>query len=177
MFQAIVQLNFAVRPRLIGTCSSGGGMQARDSLSALFCVLLALITGCGQEGDRVYPVALSDGTYRVAFGKGYSPTDEARVLAVTARLDRTNSRLVFTLTDGSVRTLSFSPRPRGEWQPDCFTMSSHYLEEVAEVEPAPLQLESLTFATPVIFPKCGPQRMILSNATLDESAFLAFDLQ
>ncbi len=128
--------------------------------------------------ERVYPASLESGTYHAVFGEGYAPEDEARVLAITAQLDRTAGTLVFTRFDGSQAVLQFSPRPREEWQPDCYTMASHALDEVADLSPAPLQLESLTFATPLVFAKCSPTRMILSD-TPDETAsgWLAFDLQ
>jgi hypothetical protein len=154
-------------------------MRARFSrrTASFGWLVLALVASCGDKGDTVQPVALSDGRYRVAFARGYAPADEARVLAITARLDRTAGQLVLTLADGSDRTLALSPRPQSEWQPDCATMGGHVVEEVAELAPAPLELEALSFATPVVFPKCGTARMILADAPRDEATFVAFDLQ
>jgi len=146
-------------------------------MAAALGTALAL-AACDADEDRVYTASLADGTYRVVGGNGFAPADEARLLAVTARLDRANERLVFTMADGSQQTSLFSPRPRDRWQPDCFTTSSHYSNEVADLSPAPLQIESLTFATPVVFAKCGPRRMILADAPDDESSvWLALDLQ
>jgi hypothetical protein len=122
-------------------------------------------------------VAIPEGTYRVAFGQGYSPEDEARLLALTARVDRIGGQVVFTMADGSQQALAFSPRPRSQWQPACFTMSSHSLNEVADLAPAPLRLESLAFLTPVVFAYCSPTRMILANDAMSPSVFLAFDLR
>lgn len=144
--------------------------RARAVLTA--CLLLA----CGASDDRVDPAVLADGSYHVAFGAGYAAQDEARVLAITARLDRTAGTLVLTLADASQKALAFAPRSVERWQADCFTMSSHSLDEVADLAPAPLQLESLTFATPVAYAKCSPRRMILANAPGEEATFLAFDL-
>jgi hypothetical protein len=121
-------------------------------------------------------VAIPEGTFRVAFGQGFSPEDEARLLAVTARVDRVAGQVVFTMADGSQQVLALSPRPRSEWQPACFTMSSHSLNEVADLSPAPLKLESLTFLTPVAFAYCSPTRMVLANDPRILSVFLAFDL-
>jgi hypothetical protein len=155
-------------------------MKARLRLGDMFVgLLLAGVTACGtgDKADRVDLVALSDGTYRVVFGHGYQAADEARLLAVTATLDRATSRLVFTMADGSKQWLGVTFSPRSEWRPDCFTMASHSLDEVATLTPAPLQLESLTFATPVVYAMCGPTRMILSNAPGTATPFLALDLQ
>jgi hypothetical protein len=136
-------------------------------------LLLSLGSGCGKEEIPEY--SLADGAYRVSFGQGYAASDEARLLAMTARLDRASSRLVFTLADGTEQVLTFSPRPRSKWMPDCYTMSSHVLDEVADLAPAPLQLESLIFATPIVFAKCGPSRMILASDGGQETTFLALD--
>lgn len=141
---------------------------------------LAAIAACTDTTrEDVQAVSLASGTYRAAYGAGYAPADEARVLAITATLDRAALRLVFTLADASQVEVAFAPRPAEQWQPDCYTMTSHVLDEVAELSPAPLQLESLTFATPLVFAKCGPGRMILADTTDEASAttWLAFDLQ
>lgn len=158
-------------------------MKARGPFVAVLPVLLlawiAGVAGCGEEarGQDEYPVALAPGTYRVAFGHGYPAADEARILAVTAFLDRDGNRIVFDLADGSRQALAFSPRPMSQWQPDCPTMSSHALDEVADLSPAPLRLESLSFVTPLVYAKCTPGRMILANDVRDETTFLAFDLE
>jgi hypothetical protein len=157
-----------------------GGMKTRVPLARLLLVLLfAWQAGCGEESriPKEYPVALAEGTYRVAFGRGYPAADEALLLAVTARLDRATNQVVFTLADGSRQVLAFSPRPRSEWQPDCFTMASHSLDEVSDLSPAPLRLESLTFPTPLVYAKCTKTRMILANAVNDTATFLALDLE
>ena len=155
-------------------------MKARVLFTRLLPVLLlACLIGCGEESGSLneYPVALAEGTYRVVFGQGYEAADEARLLAVTARLDRATNQVVFTLANGSQQVLAFAPRPRSQWQPDCFTMSSHALDEVADLSPAPLRMESLTFLTPLVYAKCTPSRMILANDIDDMSIFLALDLE
>lgn len=155
-------------------------MKSRFPFTTLLPVLLiAWLAGCGEERGSLkeYPVALAEGTYRVVFGQGYQAADEARLLAVTARLDRATNQIVFTLGDGSQQMLAFSPRPRSQWQPDCFTISSHNLDEVADLSPAPLRLESLSFLTPLVYAKCTPSRMILANDIDGMSTFLALDLE
>jgi hypothetical protein len=141
-------------------------------------LLFASVAACGKvEADQITLVTISNGTYRAAFGQGYLPTDESKVLAVSATLDRATGRLVFTMANGSqqIRTLSF--RPKSQWNADCYTMSSHTLNEVADLSPAPLRIESMSFATPVVYPKCSAQRLILSAAPGDQTSFIAFDLQ
>ncbi len=155
-------------------------MKARVPFTALLPVLLlAWLTGCGEErgSSKEYPVALAEGTYRVAFGQGYQAVDEVLMLAVTARLDRATNQVVFTLADGSQQVRAFSPRPRSRWHPDCFTMSSHTLDEVADLSPAPLQVESITFVTPIVYAKCTTSRMILANDLDETSTLLALDLE
>jgi hypothetical protein len=154
-------------------------MTARSSAAIWGCgVLLACVANPWSDEETVHPESLAEGTYGVAYGQGLPAADEAALLAVTAKLDRTAGQLVFTMADGSQQTLAFAPRPIEQWQGDCATMSGHALDEVADLSPAPLRLESLSFATPLVFAKCGPARMILAD-TLDPSAttWLAFDLR
>lgn len=122
-------------------------------------------------------MTISNGTYRAVFAKGYLPTDEAKVLAVVATLDRAAGRLVFTMADGSRQTVTASFRPQSQWHADCPTMDGRALNEVADLSPAPLRIESMSFATPVVVPKCAAGRLILSAAPGDETTFIAFDLQ
>lgn len=143
----------------------------------LFSSLAACDEALEVAEDQITLVTISNGTYRAAFGQGYLPADGSKVLAVRATLDRAASRLVFTMADGSQQTLTVSFRPRSQWQADCYTMSNHTLNEVADLSPAPLQIESMSFATPVVFPKCSARRLILSGAPGYETYFLAFDLQ
>ncbi len=142
-------------------------------------VALLVIAGCsGSEKAQEHPVSLPDGSFRVAFVMGAPAADEARLLAMTARLDRTAGRLLLDLSDGSQRSLTVTFRPRSAWWTDCYTMSSHTLDEVADLAPAPLELEGLVFATPLIFAKCSPERMILADeGPGDGDAGVAFDLQ
>ena len=54
-------------------------------------------------------------------------------------------------------------------------MGDFVKDETADVSPAPLRLESMTFATPLVYAKCGPTRMILSDSLDEQGAFLIFD--
>ncbi len=141
-------------------------------------VLLALACG-GPSGsaDREVLATLATGTYKATAGRGYAPAEQARVLAVTARLDRSARKLVFTFADGSQRSMDFTPRPQAQWKTDCYTMASHVREETADLGPGALQIESMQFRTPVVYAKCGPNRMILGNGLDDEGFFLSLDLQ
>jgi hypothetical protein len=139
-------------------------------------LLLAGLLGCGQRNVE-FPVSLADGTYRVTGAIGSPASDQARLLAVTATLDRASGRMVFTLADGSTQALDVTFLPRSGWAPDCPTMASHTLNEVATLAPAPLRLESLSFATPTIHPKCWSGRLLLSSGTTEAPPVLIFDLQ
>jgi hypothetical protein len=153
--------------------------------AALSAALSVALAGCraasATPSARATEAALADGTYRAVFGAGYAPADEARILAVTAHLDRAAGRLVLTLADGSRRSLAFAPRDRARWHPDCFTGAggppSSVLGEVADLSPAPLRLESLTLETPIVYAKCSPRRMVLAGAVGDAAPFLVLDLQ
>ncbi len=149
----------------------------RPAAIATWALVLALIAACGSKDRQPYTVMLAEGTYHAINGIGLPAGEEARLLSVTARLDRQNGQIVFTLADGSQRALLFSPRPRDEWGVGCPTMSSWAVDEVADLAPAPLQLESLTFATPVVYAICDPTLMILANGPGGESPFLKLQLQ
>jgi hypothetical protein len=128
---------------------------------------------------RVTKAQLAGGTYKVSFGFDYAIADEQKILAITANLDRTSQQLVFTMKDGTKKTTSFTPRDESQWQGDCAAMGGSYvLDEVADLAPAPLQLESMTFDTPLVYAKCSPLRMILSINTSESGTtpMLVFDL-
>lgn len=95
---------------------------------------------------------LSDGDYVALGGSGYRATLDARA-----------SRLTISTPDGGQQSLTFTPRPRSEWRGDCATMSSMVLDQTADLAPAPLQLGGLTFTRPMVYAKCGPKRMILTD--------------
>jgi hypothetical protein len=48
---------------------------------------------------------------------------------------------------------------------------------MADLSPAPLRLESLSFLTPLVYAKCTPSRMILANDIYEMSTLLALDLE
>jgi hypothetical protein len=147
------------------------------------CLLCALLFSCSTGSDKntliVTKAQLADGTYKVSYGFNYAAADEQKILAITANLDRTSNQLTFSMQDGTQKILSFTPRDESQWQGDCRTMGSYVLDEVADLAPAPLQLESMVFNTPLVYAKCGPNRMILSITTSESdssSPVLVFDL-
>jgi hypothetical protein len=145
---------------------------------AVFLLPALLLASCGgrhTEGGAI-PISMSAGAYKVAYGQGYAAADETAILKITARLDRSAGRMSFTLADGSQRTLLFSPRPASQWKPDCYTMNSHLLCEVADLSPGSLQLESMTFSAPVVYAKCDSNRIILTHSATDETVSLVFIL-
>ncbi len=146
------------------------------------CLLCAFLFSCSTGSDHTLSVTeaqLANGTYKVSYGFNYPAADEQKILAITANLDRTSNQLTFSMQDGTQKVLSFTSRDKSQWQGDCRTMGSYVLDEVADLAPAPLQLESMVFNIPLVFAKCGPNRMILSITTsqIDSSApVLIFDL-
>lgn len=141
--------------------------------------MVAALSNCDEPSPaEVVPVSLTEGTYRVVGGQGYTQEEQARLFAMTAQLDRANARIVFTMEDGSQKPATLLPRPPERWEPGCWTMGGHSLNEVADLSPAPLQLESLTFVTPLVHAYCSPARMVLADAYGDaQGPWLAFDLQ
>ena len=150
-------------------------MNASSLTLAASALALLLLPACGLAEEEITEAPILEGRYAVAFGAGYAAQDEAAVLAITAEVDRAAGEVSFTLADGAKRTLRFLPRPKEQWVEDCATMNGHALDEVADLSPAPLQLESMSFATPLLYAKCGPSRLILANRHA-EDYFLAFDL-
>ena len=153
------------------------------SVSKFFTMLFmfALIASCSSSSENapmVTKAQLAAGIYKVSFGFNYAAADEQKILAITADLDRAGQQLVFTMQDGTKRTLVFTPRDESQWKPDCYTMSSHILCEAADLTPAPLQLESMTFDAPLVLAKCSPSRMILANTLYEDPSLpsLIFDL-
>lgn len=154
-------------------------MSAKGWVSALLAAFA--FAGCVRWGEsdeqEEYPAVLAEGTYRVVFGRGYEQADEARFLAVTAQLDRAAGEITFMLSDGSHQTLSFTPRPESEWPVDCVTMKDQARDEIADLAPAPLVIETLTFTTPVVYAKCCSNWMVVANGFGEQETFLRLDLQ
>lgn len=150
----------------------------RSALAAPLAVT-ALLSAChtAAPARQETEARLEDGTYAVVNGAGWAAADEARVRAIRARIDRAQSRVVFTLADGSEQTVTLAPRPRARWKGDCATMTSLVFDEVADLSPAPLRLGSLAFTAPVLYPKCGPTRIIVANDGSDAEPWLALDRQ
>lgn len=151
----------------------------RSPLSKAIAALpLLAVAACGLfDGEREDPVAIPDGTFRVVDVVGVPEADRAPLLAITARVVRATGQLVFTLADSSRLTAAMAFRPKSGWERACPTMSSHSLNEVADLSPAPLQLGAVTFATPLVYVYCSPSRLILSDAFSGAGPFLVFDLQ
>lgn len=144
----------------------------------LALLLLLPAAGCGLlDGDREEPVAIPDGTFRVAFVGGIPEAERGALLAVTARVERASARLVLALGDGTEQVLAAAFRPRSRWEKGCYTMASHSLNEVADLSPAPLQLGTVNFATPLVYAYCSRSRLMLADAYGGDGPFLAFDLQ
>jgi len=151
-------------------------MNARLALPVVLSGMLVVCCGKSARESVEYTARLADGAYRTAYAQGYDPADEASILAVTAHLNTTAQELVLYLADGSQHAVTFLPRPRSQWQKACATMASHFLNEVGDLSPAPLQLaKSLTFNTPLAYSYCSSNRMIIADDYNDQIRFIAFD--
>ena len=60
------------------------------TLSILAAVPVLLLGACSGSGggDREVLASLAAGTFKVVSGRGYLPSEETRILAITARLNR-----------------------------------------------------------------------------------------
>ena len=87
-----MRVHWQEAPTLKGFTGVHSGVQ-RWVTVLLGILCLSHSAGCARE-NVTHPVVLSEGTYRVTFGQGYPPADEALLLAVTAHLDRTSNLLV-----------------------------------------------------------------------------------
>jgi hypothetical protein len=136
------------------------------------------LSACSSDPEMTETKAqLSDGKYAVAFGDGFAKADEQDILGITAEVNRSSAQVVFTLADGTASTFTWAPRSEDTWPGDCATMNSAVKGEVADLSPAPVELLSLKLDTPVVYAKCSPTRMILTNNPLWERPSLVFDLQ
>lgn len=133
------------------------------------CVTLALFgllaTACIPDpfADKVYPMTIQDGTYLVRPAAPSTEAEAAPLRALRVRIDRPSRSFLITLADGSQQALDLAFRPASEWKADCFTMTSHVLEETAGLSPAPLQVEGYNFNTPMIYRMCWEGRVVLSD--------------
>lgn len=138
------------------------------SKQLLLCCLLACWSCSGDQSStpsapNVMKAQLASGTYKVTSAANFPTQDEQQLYAITANLDRASNKLVLTLQDGSTRNLSFVPRGESQWQQDCAVMGGYALDEVADLNPVPLQLDSVNFSTPLVYAKCSSTRMILTT--------------
>jgi hypothetical protein len=170
--------------RIWNFCSRSSDLSIIKLFMTLFTCTFILSCSSSSEDRNTHPedteatAELADGTYKASYGHNYLPEDEQKILAITATLDRVGQKLVFTTQDGAQMILVFTPRDTSQWRGDCYTMDSHVLDEIADLTPAPLQLESMTFNTPVVYAKCSSKRMILTTNLEEESSspWLVFDL-
>lgn len=89
--------------------------------------------------------------------------DAAELGAVTMVIDREAATLTLTLEDGSEQVADLLLREKTEWEADCFTMNSHALTEVYDVDAESLSLGAVEIALPVLTAKCGGRPLLGSD--------------
>jgi hypothetical protein len=143
-------------------------------LAIVAALALALAgTSCGGGDDVWGTFPLTDGTYAATAVHGHDPADEAKLRSVTAALDLGAGTVTLRLADGTQRVLEVTPR--AGWISACPTMSSHARLQAADLSPAPLQVESMTFVAPMIQTYCWSGRLLLSDDPPSQDFMLVFD--
>lgn len=140
--------------------------------ATLSALTLASLAGCVPSGMEA---PIETGSFEAVYSSEVDSDDWKDADAITAVVDRKSETVVFTLADGSRKTLRIASRPKEKWQGDCATMNDAVLCEVADLSPAPLELASLTFTAPLLYAKCGPERLILAESPLEGGPFIAFN--
>jgi len=142
-------------------------------LSALMLVSLARVDSSGIKPSTEAPI--ETGRYEAVYSSKTDSNHWKDSDLIIAEVDRKSETVVFTLADGSKKTLNIAPRPKEKWQGDCATMNSSVLCEVADLSPGSLELASLTFKAPLLYAKCSRERLIVSEMPLNSGPFIAFN--
>lgn len=131
-------------------------------LSVLF------FSGCGMIGDKSQDAEVPSGTFIVSSidetdGAG-DDTAEAADLSVydgvTVVIDHDAATLTLTQADGSAQTVDLVLRDPSAWAADCYTMNSHTLTEVYDVDADSLAIGPDVVAAPVLTAKCGGRPLL-----------------
>lgn len=155
------------------------GLTLCTVLCLVFCAASCKSSsGDDQAEQESIPTELAAGLYKVSYGMNYDTADEQKLLAVTAAIDRSEKKIIFTMQDSSQKVLSFTARDKSQWTAGCLVIGKYYLEEVADLTPGPLHIESLVFDTPLVRAVCSPNRMVLTTTLEDDPSepALIFDL-
>lgn len=80
--------------------------------------------------------------------------------SVTLIIDRAAGTLTVQLEDGSEQVADLILRDKAEWEADCFTMNSHALTEVYDVDAESLDLGGYALDLPVLTAKCGGRPLL-----------------
>ncbi len=126
----------------------------------LFAAPLAVIalSACETESEHTVP----EGSF-----VPYAVSDDSVALeeleGLTMTIDREAATLTVHLADGSEQVADLLLRDRSEWEADCYTMNSHALTEVYDVDVESLSLGAVEVALPVLTAKCGGRPMLGSD--------------
>lgn len=124
-----------------------------------FSVLSAVaLSACESVSEMQVP----EGTF-VLSGLSESEEDLSGLGVVTMIIDREALTVTIELEDGSEQVADLLLRDRSEWEADCYTMSSHALTEVYDVDTDSLSLGSVEVELPVLTAKCGGRPLLGSD--------------
>jgi hypothetical protein len=151
-------------------------MNNRLAIVVLTSIMFATLAGCGPTNQTQTEAPIESGSFITVYTSTVSPDKWDATQNVTADVDRVSETVVFTLPDSTKLSLKITARPKDQWRGDCATMDSVVLSEIASISPAPVTLAGLTFTTPALYAKCGPDRLVLVESnSIDTGAFVAFD--
>jgi hypothetical protein len=121
---------------------------------------LALLT-LAACADTVDEQRVPEGTF-VLSNLSEGELDEAMPVAgsVTLVIDRAALTLTVQLEDGSEQVADLVLRDKAEWEADCYTMNSHALTEVYDVDVESLDLGGYELDLPVLTAKCGGRPLL-----------------
>ena len=140
----------------------------------LFAAPLAVIalTACETENDHPVP----EGSF-----VPYAVSDDSVAIeeldGLTLIIDRDAETITVRLADGSEQAADLLLRDRSEWEADCYTMNSHALTEVYDVDVEALSLGTVDVALPVLTAKCGGRPMLGSDGGDETFAGTVFNFE
>lgn len=121
-------------------------------------VTLLSLPACNESVDEH---SVPEGTF-VLSSLSDGALDETMPAAgsVTLLIDRAALTLTVQLEDGSEQVAGLVLRDKEEWEADCYTMNSHALTEVYDVDVESLDLGGYELDLPVLTAKCGGRPLL-----------------
>lgn len=135
-------------------------------------VLLLSVLSLAACGGDVSEAEVPSGTFAFSLvtDDPDSTIDPAALDGVLLEIDHDAAILTVTQADGSSVELNLVLRDKEAWEADCYTMNSHSLTEVYDVDAESLALGEVVIDLPVLSAKCGGNPLLGSegaDATFD----------